>query len=146
MPPVFGPRSPSKTRLWSCAEASGSDLLAIDETEKTRFLAFEEFLDDDRRIAAHCEYFIEGAERLVHRHRHDDTLARMQAVGLQHDRRTLVADILARGFRIAELGEARGRNLVVGADVLRKALRAFELRGLCRRSENFDAGRFEMVG
>ena len=47
MPPVLGPVSPSPTRLWSCAVASGSDVLAVDQGEEARLLAFQELLDHD---------------------------------------------------------------------------------------------------
>ncbi len=47
MPPVFGPWSPSKMRLWSWLEASREHVLAIDHDDEAGFLAVEEVLDHD---------------------------------------------------------------------------------------------------
>ena len=55
MPPVFGPVSPSPTRLWSWAEASGTARLAVDQREQAGFLALEEFLDDHRPVAGRVD-------------------------------------------------------------------------------------------
>ena len=45
MPPVFGPVSPSPTRLWSCAEPSSTACVAVAQREKRDFLADQAFLD-----------------------------------------------------------------------------------------------------
>ena len=48
MPPVFGPVSPSPTRLWSCARAEREHVLAVDQREQARLLALQALLDHDR--------------------------------------------------------------------------------------------------
>ena len=47
MPPVLGPVSPSKARLWSCAAASGRAVRAVDQREEAGFLARQKILDHD---------------------------------------------------------------------------------------------------
>ncbi len=47
MPPVLGPVSPSPTRLWSWAVASGSTCVPSHEREEARLLAVQELLDHD---------------------------------------------------------------------------------------------------
>ena len=82
MPPVLGPVSPSPTRLWSWAEASGDGGLAVDQREQARFLALEEFLDHQRPVAG-------GVDRgLGFGAGHGDghALAGGEPVGLDHDR------------------------------------------------------------
>ena len=93
MPPVFGPVSPSPTRLWSWAEASAHGGLAVDQREQARFLALEEFLDHQRAVAG-------GVDRRLgfgagHGDRH--ALAGGEPVGLDHDRDP---EAVERGVRI----------------------------------------------
>ena len=134
MPPVLGPVSPSPTRLWSCAAASGSAFVAVDQREKARLLAGEEFLDDDlgpgRAEAA--------LRRAPHRPRacasatvggDDDALAGGQPVGLDDDRRALRGDIGLRRGGVGEAAIGGGRDALAGAEVLHEALRAFERGG-----------------
>ena len=47
MPPVLGPVSPSQTRLWSWAVASGSACVAVDQGKEARLLADQALLDHD---------------------------------------------------------------------------------------------------
>ena len=49
MPPVFGPWSPSRRRLWSWLVASGSTCVPSPMHDEARFLALEELLDHDAR-------------------------------------------------------------------------------------------------
>ena len=46
MPPVFGPRSPSSSRLWSCAGRQRDDPLAVGEREDRELFALHELLDE----------------------------------------------------------------------------------------------------
>ena len=91
MPPVFGPVSPSPTRLWSWLVAIGSTCVPSTIDDEARFLAVEEFLDHDARagvaegIAA--EHVVQRLLGFGQRHRDDHALAGGQAVGLDHDRR-----------------------------------------------------------
>ena len=48
MPPVFGPASPSPTRLKSCAAPSGDRAAAVAEREERYLGTLEQLLDDDR--------------------------------------------------------------------------------------------------
>ena len=48
MPPVFGPVSPSPTRLKSCAGASGTARVAVADREHRQLGAGHALLDDDR--------------------------------------------------------------------------------------------------
>ena len=82
MPPVLGPVSPSPTRLWSCALASTTARVAVDQGEQARFLALEKFLDHHRPVARRGDRrFGFGAG-----HRDGHALARGEAVGLDHHR------------------------------------------------------------
>ena len=82
MPPVLGPVSPSPTRLWSCAEASATARVAVDQGEQAGFLALEEFLDHHRPVAGRADRGLGfGAG-----HRDGDALAGGKAVGLDHHR------------------------------------------------------------
>ena len=47
MPPVFGPWSPSKMPLVILRRGERQDVLAIRHHDEARFLALQEFLDDD---------------------------------------------------------------------------------------------------
>ena len=90
MPPVFGPASPSSRRLWSCDVASGSTCRAIDHHDEARFLALEEFLDDDSSPALPkrpANMSLRGRHRLVGRRADDDALAGRESVRLDDDRR-----------------------------------------------------------
>ena len=64
MPPVFGPRSPSNARLWSCAVPIARQILAVRQHEEARLLAVHELLDDDPRARALREDRVERRLRL----------------------------------------------------------------------------------
>ena len=94
MPPVFGPWSPSKARLWSCAVVSGSAVVAVAQREERGFLAVEEFLDHDFAAGfaqAAAEHHVDRRFGLGERLRHDHALAGGKPVGLDHDRRAACA-------------------------------------------------------
>ncbi len=96
MPPVFGPVSPSPTRLWSCALAKGVARVPSHEREERNFLAREIVFDDDfraRGAEGAGEHRFDRALRLVKRHRDDDALSRRQAIRLDDDRRAVRANV-----------------------------------------------------
>ena len=102
MPPVFGPVSPSTTRLWSCAEASGDARSSPShEREEGGFLADEALLDHDLRAGraeAAGEHHVDGGHAPPStRLGDDDALAGGEPVGLHDDRRALLAHIGLRG-------------------------------------------------
>ena len=105
MPPVFGPWSPSSSRLWSWLVASGSAWRAVGDDDEARFLAFEKFLDDDARAGrAHAivdEHHVDRGVRFGGGRRDDDAFAGGEAVGLDDDRRARAVDVLVRRRRIA---------------------------------------------
>ncbi len=148
MPPVLGPRSPSKARLWSCAETSGSAVSPSHSAKKRRLLAVEELLDDELRAGraqAAAEDHVDRRLRLGDRRRDDDALAGGEPVRLDHDGRAARAHI---GLRRRGLGEAligRGRDGVRAAEILGEALGALEPRRRLARAERLDARRFEIV-
>ena len=87
MPPVFGPRSPSKARLWSCATAIGT-ASAVAQREQRDLGTGETFLDHTRATGV-----AERGTREVRAHRvtrlgdrlgHDHALAGGEPVGLHH--------------------------------------------------------------
>ena len=94
MPPVFGPLSPSKARLWSCAPTSGSACSPSQSAKKlasspsmnssitTEAPAAPKRLPDSMSRAA--------VDRLLDRLGHDHALAGGEPVGLDHDRRALL--------------------------------------------------------
>ena len=97
MPPVFGPLSPSKARLWSCAVVERDRGLAVAQREEGGFLAVEEFLDHDFDAGlaqAAAEHHVDRRFGLGEGLRHHDALAGGEPVGLDHDRRTA-----ARAYR-----------------------------------------------
>ena len=102
MPPVFGPVSPSPTRLWSCAEASGDRGLAVAQREERGLLADQEFLDHDLgagRAEAAAEHHVDRGFGLGQRLRDHDALAGGEPVGLDDDRRALLAHVGLRRRR-----------------------------------------------
>src|SRR5690606_542534 len=101
---------------------------AVAEAEEARFLAGQEFLHDDfgpRSAEGAAEAVVDRGERLVLRHRHRYALAGGEAVGLDDDRRALVADIGFRGVGGGESAEGGGRDIVARAEILGEALGAF---------------------
>ena len=85
---------------------------AIRDGDEARLLALEKCLDDDlaaglpeARIDEHLARRIHGGPDRVGDH---DALAGREAVGLDHDRRTLPLDVLARGVEVREARECRG--------------------------------------
>ena len=93
MPPVFGPVSPSPTRLWSWLVAIGSAV-----RPSTIEMKLASSPSRNSSITTRAPALAEGvaAEHVGDRglgfgqgHRHDHALAGGEAVGLDHDRRAL---------------------------------------------------------
>ena len=148
MPPVFGPLSPSPTRLWSCAEASWIAVSPSHSAKNEASSPTEAFLDHDfpgRRAEAAAEHHVDRGFRLLHGLRDDHAFAGGKPVRLHDDRRACLAHIVLRGACAFEALIGGGRDVVGLAKVLGEAFRAFESRRPFRRAERLDAGAFEIV-
>ena len=131
MPPVFGPSSPSSSRLKSWAGASGRTFWPSRESEERDLLALEQLLDDDvpaERAGAH-----ERRIRLVLSAADEHTLARREAVGLD--------DAGRPGF--VENGSGRHRGGL--EHLLGEGLRPLDARGRLARPEHGHAGAPKLV-
>ncbi len=149
MPPVFGPVSPSPTRLWSWAAASGSASLPSTEREKAHLLAIEKILDDD--------FHPGGAEPALDQGRVDrlvggveiegdgDTLAGGEAVGLDHDGCPAPSDVGLGRRRIPKIAVGGGRDAGLAAEILHKGFRAFECGRCGARPKGRNTLGFERV-
>ena len=148
MPPVFGPLSPSKARLWSCAVASGS---ACSPSHSAKNEASSPAMNSSITTSAPASpkpppnIMSTAASASCSRHRHHDALAGGKAIGLDHDRRALRADIGLRRLRVGEMLVGRGRNVVGAAQRLGEALGAFQLPRRLGRPERLEAGGVEIV-
>ena len=148
MPPVLGPWSPSKTRLWSCAAASG---IAVSPSHSAKNEASSPLRNSSITTSAPAspsaaaEHHVDRGFRLRDRLRDDDALAGREPVGLDDDRRALRAHVGLRGRGRGETLIGRGRNVVRPAQVLGEALGAFEPRRGLARAECLDAGGGEIV-
>src|SRR5487761_1501988 len=123
--------------------------LAVDQREVADLLALEEILDDDLG-AGGAEFLrhhrgIDGGQRLARGRRHRDALAGGQPVGFHHDRRLVLLDVFLGRCRIGEAPVRRRRNVVLGAEILRERLGAFERGGRGGRTEAGDAVRPERI-
>ncbi len=124
-------------------------VLAIDQREKAGFLAPEKLLDDDlgagRAEAARREHHVDRGMGLGEIGGDDDPLPRRQPVGLDDDRRALFGDVgLGRGG-VGKAAIGGGRDALAGAQILHKALRAFECRRRRARAEGSDPLAFERI-
>ena len=123
---------------------------AIAQREEARFLAFHEFLDDDRsagiaeRLVDHR--VVDGGAGFVHRSRDRDALARGKPVGLHHNRRALFAHIGFRGFGIGETAIGGGRNARARAKVFHKSFGAFDFGGELAGAETCKTRRAQFIG
>ena len=149
MPPVLGPVSPSPTRLWSCAVASGQRVRAVDQGEEARLLAVQELLDDDLGAGGAeraGEAGVDGRLGLRRGLGDDHALAGRQAVGLDDDGQLLRRQVGLGGARVGEAAVGGGGDRELAAQVLGEALRAFELGGRLGGAEDLDPGGREVVG
>ena len=131
MPPVFGPVSPSASRLWSWLDASASACCAVGHHDEARLLAVEEFLDDHAR-ACRCRAVGAASRRSAAcavRSSASLTTTPLpggEAVGLDDDRRA--ARRRRRRARAAASGERRVCRWSVSDAAAMKALaKSFEL-------------------
>ncbi len=131
-------------------------ILAIHHHDKTGFLAREEFLDHHARdfffrkartgIAQFItrkiilgKHHVDRGECLVFRHRDHHTLAGSQTVGLDHDGRVMLLDIVLRQLGVAECLEKSGGDVVAHHETLGEILGGFELRSRPGRAENLQS-------
>ena len=135
MPPVFGPLSPSKTRLWSCAAASGSACLAVAQREEARPPRRRGIPRSRprRRPRRSAPPNIMSMRRLAPRSSVIATTTPLPAAS--PSALTTIGAPCARdvGQRLVGVGEALiggGRDVELAAEVLGEALGAFELRRL----------------
>ena len=148
MPPVLGPVSPSPTRLWSCAEASG---IAVSPSHSAKNEASSPSRNSSITTSAPAapsppsNIMSMAASASAEVSRNDDAFAGCKPVRLDHDRHALLADVGLRGFRRREPLIGRGRDVVGAAQVLGEALRAFQPRSGLIRAERLDARRLEIV-
>ena len=146
MPPVFGPSSPSKARLWSWAVPRKS---RSSPSARTKRLASSPAMNSSMTTRAPGPSAKIGVERglgLGEGRGDGHALAGGEAVGLDDDGRALGRDVGAGGVGVGE-GLARGgRRAAGGADLLGEGLGAFEPRRLAARAEGGDAGGAQDVG
>ena len=148
MPPVLGPVSPSKARLWSWAEASGRTVVPSLRAKKLASSpARHSSITTSAPAApkAPAKQARHGGEGLLDGRGNRHALARGKAVGLDHDRRAVVPDVRGRGVGIAEPGVGGGRDMRLGSQILGEALGRFESGRGAARAEDGDAGRGEVV-
>ena len=84
------------------------------------------------------ENILQGGDGLLDAHRDGDSLACSQPIGLDHDRGTLVLNVLFRTFQILEGLVFGGRNAVPFHQAFGEILRSFDLCGRLVRSESLD--------
>ena len=92
-----------------------------------------------------AKHVVQGQFGIGQRHCDDDALARREAVGLDHDRRAMLAHVSERGAEFGEHGVACGGNVVASEKILRECLGAFQLRRDSARAEAAQARRAEAV-
>ena len=149
MPPVFGPLSPSPTRLWSWLVAIGSTFWPSTMTMKLASLAIEELLDHHARAGVAegiaGEHVAHGGFGFVQVHGDDHALARGQAIGLDDDGRALLVQVGQGRLDLGEVAIGGGGDPVAGEEVLGEGLRAFQLGGAGGRAEDIQAALAEQV-
>src|SRR5215831_14993642 len=147
MPPVLGPRSPSKARLWSCAEASAS---AVSPSQSAKKEASSPCRNSSTTTCApaapnpppNIMSMAASASARVLAMTTPLPAASPSAFTTIGAPRARVA--LRRRSR-AEALVGGGRNVIGLTQILGEALGAFELRGRAARAEGLDAGRGEIV-
>ena len=143
MPPVFGPVSPSPTRLKSCAAASGraawpwqsasSETSSPTSSSSTTTVRPASPKAPPTRLAsmAASRRGAIGADR--------DALAGREPVGLDDARAAELVDGAQRLVAVGARPVARGRHAGGQHQLLRERLRALDERGARRRAEDGDA-------
>ena len=150
MPPVLGPLSPSKARLWSWAPTSGS---TCSPSQSAKKLASSPSMNSSITTEAPA-----APKRLP------ASMSRTASIACSTVSATITPLPAARpsalttigapcavdvGDRLVDVGEALiggGRDVVAPAELLGEALGAFELGRRLGRSEDLDAGRRKAVG
>lgn len=124
-------------------------MLAIDHDDEGGFLAVEELLDHHARACVTesiaGQHVTHGFLGFLEGHGNDHALAGGQAVGLDHDRGTLLAQVGQRRFDFGEVLIVGGRDGVTRQEVLGERLGAFQLRGGGGGAEDVQAARAEQV-
>ena len=125
------------------------DVLAIRHHDEARFLALQEFLDDDliarrRRTARRTSRARWRWLRPTVSH-DDHALARREPARLHDDGRALLLHVRRIEGLAREGGVGRRRNAVALEEFLGEGLGAFELRGLARGPEALEAARLERI-
>ena len=149
MPPVLGPVSPSPTRLWSCAVASGS---TCSPSQSAKKLASSPTRNSSITTSAPAapnapaKQASMAASAAAARLGDDHAFAGGKPVGLDDDRQGLRGEVGLGGARIVEAAVGGGRDGELAAQVLGEALGAFELRRRLGRAERLDPGRGQIVG
>ena len=118
-------------------------------TKIARFLAHQALLDDDLgtgRAEGAGEAVLDGGGGSLARLGHRDALAGRQAVGLDDDGDRLGFQVGERRCLVLEAAIGGGRNAELGAEILGKALGAFELGCGLRWPEHLDPRGGEIVG
>src|SRR6185503_1998801 len=123
MPPVFGPSSPSNTRLWSWAEANA---IAVSPSQSAKKFFHDHVSASLAKSAA--EHHVDRGFRFRDAGCDHHAFAGGKPVGLDHDRRTLRAHIALGRLGCGKAFVGRGRNIVGLAKILGKTFGAFELR------------------
>ena len=148
MPPVFGPVSPSPTRLWSCAVPIS---MAVWPSQIANRLASSPTRKASTTTSAPAspkralETIVNRLAGVFHRFSHHDPLAGSEAIRLDDDRSALTADILFRLGRIVEALIGGGGNVEFSAEILGETLRPFQLRGIGGRPESGNASCLQRI-
>ena len=122
--------------------------LAVDEGEEARFLATQEFLDDDLGAGyaeGSREARLDRGLSLGHRLADHHALAGREAVGLHHDRQLLPLEVGLGCPHVVEAAVGGGRNAELAAQILGEPLRPFEPRCRLARPEALDAGGRQII-
>ena len=123
--------------------AEGQDILAVGDREEARFLTGQKFLEHHFRAGrakAAVEHVADRCLGLVAGFGNDHAFAGGQAIGLDHHRNGKAVERLQRILGAGRADIAGGWNIGAGAQVLGKALRAFQLRRRLVRAEDENLG------
>ena len=149
MPPVLGPCSPSTTRLWSCAAASGS---ACSPSTRAKKLASSPTRNSSMTTSApaapnapakQASMAAVAASRVSAM---TTPLPAARPSALTTIGSGCVGQIGLGGARVREAAVGGGGNARTRAEVLGEALRALELGGRLGRAEHLDPGGGQIVG
>ena len=122
---------------------------AVHKAHQREFLTLKEILDNHLRAgvaeAVVHENVLQSGDGGLLIHRHGHALACGQAIGLDDDRRAMLAHISGGTLQIVERLVLRGRNVVTFHKLLGEVLGTLDLRGGLVRAERLDAGGREIV-